>query len=80
MIKLTVDEIESLDALFESGGWNSLCKVVEQLTKDFDNRVLSYNLEEGPQGLMIAKARAEGASTLYKRFIEVKGKMYKQDP
>lgn len=79
-MKLTVDEKEALQALVDSSSWIALCKLVEQLTKDFDNRVLSYNLEEGPQGLMIAKARAEGATTLYRRITEVKGKMKKQDP
>lgn len=80
MMKLKVEEKENLDLLLDTPGWNVLCKVMQQLAKDFEIRVMSYNLEEGPQGLMIAKARAEGASTLYKRIIDVKGKMNKQDP
>lgn len=74
-MKLTVEEKENLEVMLDSPGWAAVCKVLEQLTSDFDKRVLSYNLNEGPQGLMIAKAQAEGASTLYRRFTEVKGKM-----
>lgn len=78
-MKLSLDEHEQINALTDSVTWNTLLKIVSVLVKDADNRVLSYNLKDGPDGLMIAKARSEGANSLFLRITELKSKMKKQE-
>lgn len=68
---LNEDETELYDDLIRHQGWKPLMKVVEVLRRDLDNRVLTYNLSEGPEGLVYAKARAEGAKMLEQKIQDL---------
>lgn len=77
-MNLNIDEKENLLALMQSAGWKPLLKILDQLEQNQKNRVLNYSLTDGPEGLVIEKARAEGAKTLVRaikdfREREVKG-------
>lgn len=76
-MKLNVDEVEFLHDLVNSNGWPVLLKKVDALAAHIDSRVLSYNLEDGADRLVQAKARAEGARALQRAIIEIK-KEFKQ--
>lgn len=76
-MKLTLEEYELLTSIIDTDAWPVLLKVVGIHVSDIDSRVLSYNLEEGPEGLVIAKARSEGAKLLQQRINELKSKMKK---
>lgn len=65
-MKLSMDEQENLLAMFMSSGWDSFYKVMLEAMKKQEYRVLTYNLEDGPEKLVQEKARAEGA----KRFMD----------
>lgn len=60
-MKLNQEEKDELLALMTSSGWDVLVKVLENLKSRPAKRVLSYNLSDGPEGLVIEKARSEGA-------------------
>ncbi len=79
MMKLSLEQREALEAVTDTDGYTTYLNLIGILVTDIDNRVLSYNLSEGPEGLVIAKAQSEGARTLYKRIMELKGKTKKQD-
>jgi hypothetical protein len=68
---LNEDEFELYDDLIRHPGWRPLMKVVSLLRSDFDNSVLTYNLEEGPERLVYAKARSEGAKMLEQKIRDL---------
>jgi len=78
MRKLSHDENEELAIVLRSHGWSPLLKLIDQLCGDQDKRVLTYNLSEGAEGLIIAKARTEGARLLQQRIVELKNQFTKQ--
>lgn len=61
-----------------SHGWEPLLKVVDQLVQEQEQNVIRYNLEEGPDGLVIEKARAEGAIKLRRKLQDVKDVVFKR--
>lgn len=67
--KLTLDQTEYLDTLVSSDGYPVLLKVLEDLCSVIDKNVLSFDLNRGPDGLVIAKARSEGARSLQRELI-----------
>lgn len=64
MSKLTIDEKEFLHDLVNSPGWPVLLKKVDWLASNIESAVLRYNLDDGPEKLVHAKARAEGSRQL----------------
>jgi hypothetical protein len=70
--KLNQEERELLAEFLRHEGWGALLKVVDALCADQDNSVLKYSLSDGPEGLVIAKARTEGARTLQRDISQVK--------
>lgn len=65
-MKLDLDEKESLVSIMQSPGWEALEKLMLAAYKKQEYAVMTYNLSEGPEKLVHAKARAEGA----KQFME----------
>lgn len=68
-MKLTVDEREELANMMQSAGWPVLIKVLEALAQNHKDAVMKYNLTDGPEGLVIKKARAEGAIEIVRSII-----------
>jgi len=62
---LDLDEKELLLAVLDSPNWPVILKQVSVCLKTIEKRVLDYNLDDGPEGLVIAKARAEGAKQIF---------------
>lgn len=73
-MKLNQEEKDELLALFTSAGWEVMVKVLRHQEQRQRDRVMSYNLNDGPEGLVIEKARAEGAMSLVKGMIELRNK------
>jgi hypothetical protein len=63
-LKLTEDERDALRELVYSPGWEPLLKVVEQFVATQERKLVSYNLKEGPEGLVHARAALNGADML----------------
>lgn len=76
-MNLTQDEKEDLFILMSSPGWATLKKVMLAQKERFEKRVLSYSLTDGPEGLVIEKARAEGARSAIDGLIEMRNKEIK---
>lgn len=70
-LKLSIEERESLQALTESELYGILQTVLAHLADRIDEQVLIYDLGRGPDGLVIAKARAEGARILQREFTKM---------
>ena len=75
--KLTLDEQELLQTVLDLPGWKVALKVAEGCLKDIEKSVINYNLAEGPEGLMILKARAEGAKKLLGEMQKFKNEFLK---
>lgn len=78
-MKLSLDEKENLQQLFTHSGWKPFLTLLESALKRQQESVLKYNLDDGPEKLVIAKARAEGAKNFMEAVVkfrdqEVKGK------
>lgn len=69
---LSQDEKELLVEITRHEGWKALLRAVEIESASIANKVLSYNLSEGAQGLAYEKARAEGAQLLLSRLRALK--------
>ena len=61
---LTQDEFEILQHTLTETNWTVFEKFLSQLVHNINQKVIKYNLEKGPEGLVIEKARAEGADKL----------------
>lgn len=77
-MKLTIDEQEEFQNLMASSAWNVLIKVLVSLEQKQKDRVLSYNLDKGPEQLVIEKARAEGAIQLVRALLTQKEQIRKK--
>jgi len=78
-MKLSLDQQEELRQVFTHSGWKPFVTLMESALKRQQETVLKYNLDEGPEKLVIAKARAEGAKNFMDAILkfrdqEVKGK------
>lgn len=73
-MKLNQDEKEELLALMTSSGWDVLKKVLNHQAERFAHRVMAYSLKDGPEGLVIEKARAEGARQAVEGIINFRNK------
>ena len=70
-LKLSLDEQEALIGLKQSELYDILKKVCGHLAGRIDEQVLLYDLNRGPEGLVIAKARSEGARVLERELLKV---------
>lgn len=75
---LNMDDQEALEELLMSHGWGPLLKVVDVLVREQEQNVMRYNLKDGPDGLVIAKAQTEGAYTMKRRLNELKDEVFKR--
>jgi len=73
-MRLNQEEKDELLALFTSSGWEVLVKAMRFQEKRQLDRVMAYNLKDGPEGLVIEKARAEGAVSIIKGIIDFRNK------
>ena len=62
--KLTIEEKESLIEFLTSPAWPALLKEVDRLATQLEASVMKYDLERGDRGLVIERARADGARKL----------------
>ncbi len=76
---MNLSEKEALVDLFSTDTWGVLLDQVEAAAQKIDSRVLSYNLAGplGAQGLLIEKARSEGARQLQIAIMNFKKEMKK---
>jgi hypothetical protein len=68
----TYEEELALTEILLSDSWSLITKLVEFLAGSQSESVLKYNLDDGPDGLIIAKARHEGAQALLQRVKQYK--------
>ncbi len=79
-MKLSSNESDALGfALGDDTTWQAIQKMMHELETSYINSVLKYNLDRGPEGLVIAKARHEGIASFIlniksKRDALIKGK------
>jgi hypothetical protein len=78
-MELTQEEREELALLADSQLLIALRKLVDRLVKDQEARVLSYALNQGPDGLVIEKARAEGANSLRLKLTVALDQIFKKE-
>lgn len=76
-LKLSHEESDDLREIVDGHGWPTFLKAMEQLAFDIDADVLRYNLTNGPDGLVITKARSEGARALQQAITKIKEHMLK---
>jgi len=63
-MKLSHTESDALGfALRDDDTWKAIQKLMHELEASYINSVLKYNLNNGPEGLVIAKARHEGIAS-----------------
>ncbi len=67
-LKLSLDEHEYLEAVLDSRGYGVLLKVLDEICLEYGNKVLNYELSDGPEVLLIEKARFEGSQRLKREF------------
>lgn len=73
------DETESLSVFSETAGFEALIRIVDTMVKEGPEAdVLKYNLSLGSEGLLIAKAQAEGARKTYRYLQELRSKLKRQ--
>lgn len=68
--KLSLDEKDYILSFLDSPSRDIVYKILASHLKDIENNVIRYNLASGPDGLVIEKARAEGAALILTRFKE----------
>lgn len=78
-MKLTIDEKEFLHDLVNSSGWSVLLKRIEQMATNIDSAVLRYNLSDGTDKLVHAKARSEGSRQLQLAIMNIKQEFKQAD-
>lgn len=74
MNKLSIDEKEQLGDFLTSPAWPALLKLIENIVENQSSKTLTYNLDNGPNGLVIEKARFEGAQRLFTAIQTIKSK------
>lgn len=79
-MKLSQDQHDELVSLFQSPAWEALRLVMADKRSAQDSKVLSYNLSDGPDGLVIAKARSEGAKQLERDIATFAQELLKRQP
>ncbi len=73
--KLNADELDLLKELTDhSEKWRALLRAMDVALQNMANDVLDYNLSKGPEGLVLAKARLEGARDLKQAIESLKPK------
>jgi hypothetical protein len=77
MRRLSLDEREFIQELLNSDGYPVLNSLIDELCDNIDKKVLSYDLNQGPEGLVIAKARSEGSRILQRELLAL-GQQLKQ--
>lgn len=75
MRKLSLDEHEAIQEFIHSEGYNVLNRLIDELCIKIDDKVLKYDLSSPPDGLVIAKARSEGARVLQRELITLCSKL-----
>lgn len=76
-MKFSIDEKEELYDFLDRPSKEIVLKILTNHLKDIENNVLRYSLSSGAEGLMIEKARSEGALALLTRFKETLHKVEK---
>jgi hypothetical protein len=75
-VKLSQEEMENLQDMMSHDGMKALRRVLAELVRSEEARVLSWNLDTSPEGgLVRLKLRAEGAAKLVRDLDEVLGKL-----
>jgi DNA-directed RNA polymerase subunit L len=77
-MKFSQEERDELEITLNGYGWPIILRLVEQLCEDQDKQVLGYNLSNGPDELVILKARTEGARKLQLEIKKFKDRFTKQ--
>lgn len=77
-MKLTMDEKESLAGMMQSLGWEAFEKLMLEAYKKQEYAVMAYNLADGPEKLVHAKARAEGAKQFMEAILAYKRGLIKE--
>ena len=73
-MKLALDQEEELTQLLAHSGWKPFVTLMETALKRQQEVVLNYNLEEGTEKLVLAKARAEGAKNFMDAIVKFRDK------
>lgn len=76
-LPLNAEHYEDLGFVIQSDGLPIFMSLIEQLAQDLDKRVLEYDLSRGPEGLVIQKARSEGARILLTELTRLIAKLKK---
>ena len=72
MLKLNSDEQDLLESLVLSDSWPVVLKLLDSLIEDQARTVLNYVLEDKPEGLILAKAKYDGACKLARSVQQLK--------
>lgn len=70
--RLTLEEKEAIEELTQSALWMPLLRKAEELLHDIEQNLVRYNLANGSEGLVLEKARAEGAAKLLEKIKALK--------
>lgn len=74
--KISLEGQEAIANFAETDGWTELVAWLDQMVKEGPERgVLRYDLSRGSEGLLIAKAQAEGARKTWQYLLELKDKL-----
>jgi hypothetical protein len=77
-MKLSFEEDLRLTDLIYSDAWPVVIKVIKSLAENQKEAVLKYSLHDGPEGLIITKARYEGAQALVDKVSRFKADLEKR--
>lgn len=77
-LKLTFEEREDLVQFLGTDAWDAFCKVLSFIEQKHINKVLKYHLNDGPEGLLIEKARVEGVQHLIRDINEYRKRLIKE--
>lgn len=68
-LSMSLDDQEAVVSLMSSDGWPALVKLMSHIEDRYIKNVLGYNLNKGPEGLVIEKARHEGIESFISNLI-----------
>lgn len=77
-MKMTQEEKEELQMMFMHSGWPIFERMLEEIQRKVEYAVLTYNLKDGPEELVHAKARAEGSAQTMRAIRQNKTKFVKE--
>lgn len=78
-LNLSIEAEERVMEILASTGWVHFIELLNLIKKFHINKIISYDLNNGPEGLVIEKARCEGIIQFIKELELLRKNIIKKD-